>query len=253
MREKGAKTKRNQILLDLTSDILKKCKKENIEIRVLGGIAVYLRCPKYHNFFHNFREPFSDIDLITRKEHIEKIETFFNSLGFEQNKNIKILFGYQRRIFYTCQNITIEVYLDNLEFSQTIKISERLLLDYPTLSVTDLFLSRIQRIDLQDKDVFDISVLLDSFNLSNKDNNQIDIDYISKLCSKNWRWWKTLKINIDKLLRQKKNIFKSPNNINTKLREIENAIDAKKKSLRWRLRNIIGEKIRWFNSVENKL
>lgn len=250
MKENELEAKRNHLLLDLLDTILRKCKQNNVEIRVLGGLAVFLKCPQHQELISKCREPFSDIDLITKKVDIEKVETFFENLDFEQNKNFKILFGYQRRIFYSPQNITIEVYLDDLDLCQEIKVSERLLLDYPTISITDLFLSKIQRIDLAEKDIFDIFVLLESFDFSGEKSNKIDIEYISELCSKSWGWWKTFKININKLYDQKKGVFKNANDINRKLKEIETAIDSKKKSIKWMVRNIIGENFNWFKTVD---
>jgi hypothetical protein len=246
-------SKRNQILLDLVDDILKKCKQEDIEIRVIGGIGIFLKCPEYQELADTTREPFSDIDLITRKKHIEKIENLFESLGFEQNRNFKILFGYQRRIFYTPMNITVEVYLDDLPLCQDIKISDRICLDYPTLSVTDLLLSKIQRIKLKDKDIFDILILLASCNFTGENSNRIDLEYISRLCSKSWRWWKTFKINIDTLYKSKKDFLNNQGDISGKLEQVEHAIDSKKKSFGWKLRNLIGEKIRWYRYVEDTL
>ncbi len=244
-------SRRNQILLDLVEDILKKCKQEDIEIRVLGGIGIFLKCPEYQVLADKTREPFADIDLITGKKHIEKIETLFKGLGFEQNRNFKILFGYQRRIFYTPMNITVEVYLDDLPLCRDIKISDRMFLDYPTLSATDLLLSKIQRIQLKDKDIFDILILLASCNFTGENNYRIDLDYISELCSREWGWWKTFKINIDTLCNRKKDFLNNRGDINGKLEQLEHAVDSKKKSLRWKLRNLIGEKIRWYRYVED--
>jgi len=250
--ENQSTSKRNQILMELVSSILKKCKEEEIEVRVMGGLAIFLKYPGYEELSNKIREPFSDIDLITRQRDIEKIETLFGELGFEQNRNFKILFGYQRRIFYTPMDITVEVYLDDLHLCQELKISERLSLDYPTICATDLLLSKIQRVDLQDKDVFDILVLLANCGFSRKSCDNIDLEYISELCSKNWGWWKIFKINLKRLLDYNRELFgnQGEGNIDINLKQIGHAIDSKKKSIGWKLRNIIGEKIKWYSYVE---
>jgi hypothetical protein len=246
---------RNQILLDTAEKILVKCKQENIEVRVLGGAGIFLKCRAFQDFINENREPFSDIDLITGKKNIDKIEALFYDMKFEQNKNFKILFGYQRRIFYTPNNITVEVYLDDLYLCREIKISERIVLDYPTLCATDLFLSKIQRFDLKDKDIIDILVLLASFDFSGNGNDKIDLPYIARLCSTQWSWWKTFKHNLSRLYQNDKSWFGTQDreHIDKKLKEIERAIDSLKKSLKWKLRAIIGEKIKWYKHVDDGL
>lgn len=248
-------TERNRILLEVVENILEKCKQENIEVRVLGGAGVFLKCRAYQDLMNKDRKPFSDIDLITGQKYIDRLETVFDEMKFEQNRNFKILFGYQRRIFYTPMNITVEVYLDDLHLCREIEISDRLLLDYPTLSPTDLLLSKIQRFDLKDKDIIDILVLLASFDLSGKNNNNVDLDYISRLCSNEWGWWKTFKVNTAKLYHNNKKGFspRERDQINGKLKQLENAIDSGKKSLKWKFRAILGEKIRWYKHVDEGL
>ena len=251
MSEKELTVKSNKVLVDLTLDILNKCKNEGVEIRVLGSIGIFLKCIDYQDVLNQYRPPILDIDLISRHCYIESIESIFHCSGFEQNQNFKILFGYQRRIFYTSENITIEVFLENLPFNQEIKIDDRLVLDYPTISITDLFLSKIQRIHLEQKDFIDLYVLLLQHQSNNKKKNKIDLDYISDLCAKNWNWWKTLKMNIKKL-QEKKNILDSYNEtIITTLNQIEKAIDSKQKSIKWKMRSLIGEKMKWYKHVEN--
>jgi hypothetical protein len=245
-------TERNQILLEAVENILKKCKQENIDIRVLGGTGIFLKCRAYRDFINETREPFSDIDLIAGKKYIDKIETLFNDMKFEQNKNFKILFGYQRRIFYTPKNITVEVYLDDLYLCREIKISDRIVLDYPTLCTTDLLLSKIQRFDLKDKDIIDILVLLASFDFSGEGNDKIDLPYIARLCSIQWTWWKTFKHNLSRLYQNDKRWFGAQECelINGRLKKLESAIDSAKKSLKWKLRAIIGDKIKWYKHVD---
>ncbi len=242
--------KKNAVLLELSNDILKIFKKENIEIRIIGGIGINLKCPDYQKYFDKYREPFSDIDLIIRKTKVDAVEKIFEQMGYEQDLKFKIHFGYQRRVFYSPQNISIEIYLENLNLCQQLIIGDRLLLNYPTLSATDLFLSKIQKIGLTEKDVFDIYCLLSQHKLSYEEDGNINLEYISNLCAKNWRWWKTLKFNLNEMKNKQLNYFQESNDIDIKLNKIEHEIDSIRKSIFWNLRNIIGEKVSWYSFIE---
>ena len=164
--------------------------------------------------------------------------------------NNKILHGYQRRIFYSKQNITIEIYLENLKFCQEIKIGKKIYLDYPSLSPTDLFLSKIQRIDLDHEDMFDIKVLLLQYAFSPADDRNINIEYISKLCRNDWRWWNTLKENIAVLSQMNIDFKEQEDELLEKLATIEAKLNRSKKSFKWKLRKLIGERIAWYNHVD---
>jgi hypothetical protein len=241
---------KNSILVKLALDLIKKFTDSGIEIRILGSIGLYLSCPQWQQYFSEYRVPFSDIDLITRKDDIGKVEKILTELDYEQNNNFKIHYGYQRRIFYSPDNITLEIYLDNLILCQEIDIGDRILIDYPALSPTDLFLSKIQRIGLKESDIFDIACLLSQHELTTIDNEGINLHYISSLCSKRWCWWKTTKYNFNEILNNRKffPIFNSEL-IKQKIESISQSTDLKKKSFCWKFRSAIGDKVSWYNYV----
>jgi len=133
-------------------------------------------------------------------------------------------------------NISIDVFIGNITLCQDIFVLDRFNLSYPAITPADLFLTKIQKINLSESDVFDISFILEYIS---------DFQYIIELSSKSWNWWKTLTTNIPFLL--KGNI--SENN-KKRLNDLLCEINSKYKTINWKFRNIIGEKRRWYNDVE---
>ena len=241
---------RNSVLAKLCQELIINGNDKGILIRALGSVGFYLKLQKHYKLYSYYRKPLGDIDIIIRKDNVFKLEGFFNELGFTENNNFKMLFGYQRRVYNTSNGITIEVYLDDLYLCQKIVIQERIYLDNPTLCYTDLFLSKIQRVNLTLKDIFDLTLLLDNISIVNKDPEGLNILYLQKLCAKDWHWWKTLNTNLLNLLEQPNIKFINHVKLKMKINTILNGINSNKKSLKWHIRNILGDKIRWYDHIE---
>ncbi len=238
-------------VLKQAANIQDSLKKNNIEVRLLGGTAVYYKCPEYHDYIHTHRETFSDIDFVTLRKNVRDFERVLEGLGFSENQNIKMLFGNQRRAFHSKNNLTVELYIDSLLLCQDIIIGDRLFLDNLTISWTDLFLSKIQNVKLKEKDIFDLIILLQTIGKYDTQRQEIDMSYIAKLCATHWGWWKTIKTNIA-LLRNKQLIEhdQKPYFLEV-IGELENVIDNQSYSFRWKTRNLIGTKFKWHNLVDD--
>ncbi|OGL46606.1 MAG: hypothetical protein A2161_18310, partial [Candidatus Schekmanbacteria bacterium RBG_13_48_7] len=243
----------NKIFVELEL-ICSKVKELNIEFRVFGSAGIYLHCPEFRYYFELFDREVNDIDLIGRLSESTKLVKLLKSIGFEEDVEIKRLFGFQRRIFYKDNGtVLVDVVFEKLHFCHDIDLRKRLKLDFPTISVTDLLLSKFQKVELDDIDLLDISVLLLEHYIGNTEDDIINVDYISDLCSRNWGFWKTVNLNLNELEDKISTIIKEPDEIKyviDKLMQIRKTITNSKKSILWKLRSIFGEKIKWFRDVD---
>lgn len=227
---------RNEILFQTAQSILDVCKKNKIELRLFGSIALLFLDTSKREWLYENRPLFGDIDFVVLEKDIEKLESILKELNFENNWNIKMLHGNQRRSFYSPQNISIDFFIDNIVLCQTVELKDRFDTFYPTLSPTDLFLAKIQRINLSSKDIFDIDYLLD-FSIEN--------DYISQLSSNDWNWWQALNINLPILLKSK-----MKQNSKEKIIQLLSDIEKSEKTIKWKIRNLAGKTIKWYNDVQ---
>ena len=240
---------RNAVLAETAKNVLAAAQVRGAKLRVLGGLGIYLNCPEFQAIFDEHREPLSDIDLVGLSSDVGHIEEVLGSMGYVQNANWKMLFGYQRRIFYTPQEITIEIFLDKLYLCQEIDLRSRLDIESPSLSPTDLFLSRIQRVKLLPKDLLDLSVLLTAKDLGTDGPDTIDLRHIALLAATSWPWWKTLQDNLKLLLSAPPPALELEP-LRSRLRRLVEAINREPKSLAWRLRALAGPRIQWYADVE---
>jgi len=226
----------NDIIYNLTKKILSDCKANSIDIRLFGSVALLFLEFERNKSINGFYRGIADIDIIVRPNHIEALESYFINQNYEANRRIKMLYGNQRRSFRLENGISIDVFIGNITLCQDISILDRFDLSYPTIPPVDLFLSKIQKIKLSEKDISDIKFILDYMTDS-------DCQYIIKLSSKDWNWWKSLTTNISELLKKDIN-----ENNKKRLNNLLIGIDSSDKTISWKTRNIIGGK--WYNDVE---
>ncbi len=235
--------------------ILQEAKRRGIVLRLVGGMAFEVHCPKYRYLFDDFGREFQDIDVVGCLKQVVEIQKLFLELGFEENKNVMRLFGTQRRIF-ECpgSRLHVDVILDRLRFCHEIDLRKRLEIDYPTVSLADLFLSKMQIVRINEKDLVDIIILLLEHDLGETDRETINVNYISRLSSHDWGLWKTVTSNLENTKRLVEKFLKdNPENIKnvkSKINAVKNYLQESKKSLRWKLRAKIGERIKWYREVE---
>jgi hypothetical protein len=239
----------------LRNKILQEAKKRDILLRLFGGMAFEVHCVKYRYLFADFGREFPDIDVVGRLKQVVKIQELFLDLGFEENKNVMRLFGTQRRIFeHPGSGLHVDVILDQLRFCHEIDLRKRLEIDYPTLSLADLFLSKMQIVRINEKDVLDIIILLLEHDVGETDKEVINIKYISQLCSGNWGLWKTITSNLGKIkCMDERYLGDHPGNfknVDSKIDLIKKHLEKSKKSIGWKLRAKIGERIKWYREVE---
>lgn len=227
---------RNEVLFQTANTVLKECKSKNIELRLFGSVALLFLDLSKKEWLYENRQYFGDIDFVVRNKDIDNLEKLLIRLNYENNRNVKMLHGNQRRSFYSPQNISLDFFIDDIVLCQPIELSKRFDLSYPTLSPTDLFLTKIQRIGLKSKDLFDLDYIL---------TFEIDSDYLIQLCSNEWGWWKTFNTNLPVILS-----YTKYNDNKTKIEYLINGIRNDEKSLKWKWRNLFGTKLKWHDDVE---
>ena len=93
----------------------------------------------------------------------------------------------------------IDVFFDKLEFCHTVPWKDRLELDPETIPLAELLLQKMQIVEINEKDLIDTITLFLEFPLGDHDDETINIDRVARVCAKDWGWWRTLTMNLDKV------------------------------------------------------
>lgn len=239
---------------ELRDALMKEAEARGIIIRVLGAIAFRTHCPKYKHYEYQAGRLLSDIDFAAYSKEKSKIEEMFINLGYEIDKHAKVLFQGTRYIFYNPEGIHSDVFFDKLEMCHDVNFAGRLELDFPTISLADLFFEKVQIVRINEKDLIDTAVLIREHDIGHTDKETINSEYISTVLANDWGFWKTTTMNLEKISQYVKTaaFFQDDDkqDILYKIETLLKEINDKPKSFAWKMRAKIGDKRQWYRDVE---
>ncbi len=242
-------------LIQAADKLIDEAHKRDLTLRLIGAIAFHHHCPKYNFIQKETDRFFTDIDFMAYIEQKRDIEKMFLDLGYVDDKRIQTVPGVKRSIFFAADNsLHSDVFYDTLDFSHIINFRERLELDYPTISLIDLLLEKMQIVQINEKDIIDTIMLLREHDLGSSDDETINIDYMAKTCKSDWGLWKTVTTNLNKVLRliDKYDVLTNDDQqiIRERFLRIMRRIEKEPATFRWKLRSKVGERIKWYRDVD---
>jgi hypothetical protein len=227
-----------------------------LRLRVLGGVAVALRTNAQTP--QALRRPSNDLDLAVEEGQGRRADEVLRASGLTAlSERFNALHGHRRLVFVgEGAALKVDVFVGDLEMCHVVPLKGRLQLDPVTLSATDLLLSKGQIAKLTAKDRLDIYSLLWNHELDvagGESADAVDGAYIAALCARDWGWWRTLGANVATCLRLLGDVALAEGDrglVHGRLTALSEAIDAAPKSLRWRARSRVGERVRWYEEPE---
>jgi hypothetical protein len=227
--------------------LLAAARSSNVPIRLIGGLAVY---------FHTQEIPeplarsYGDIDVATTKGAGRGASELLSSLGYEPSREFNALHGSRRMLFNDPQNERkLDVFVDTFELCHTIPITGRLALDEHTIPLAELLLTKLQVVELTDKDLLDIVTLLYQHDVGPHDDDVINSDFIAGLTADDWGLWRTVRLNVERVGDR---VGALPLDAAARARVIARAnalwerVEQEPKSRKWRLRDRVGDRKRWY-------
>lgn len=222
-----------------------------LAIRLIGGLAIEARVPGWSGGARSAAAR-RDIDLATGRRDAAGVARLLSELGYVADRHYNAIYGHKQLYFMDPTSARpVDVVIETLEMSHRLQFGPRLAADYPTLSLADLLLSKLQIVQLNAKDALDAQVLLASFPLAETDREGINVRRLVEVTANDWGWWRTVTGNLDLLLNPvNDSLPPALQDPVTQIRAIRSAIDRAPKSARWRLRARIGDRVRWYDEPE---
>ncbi len=151
-------------------------------------------------------------------------------------------------------NVRVDVFLDIFRESHVIELKDRLERFSPTLPPSDLLMTKFQIWEINEKDLKDIIAMLYKFELGDRDDmNTIDLGRIIELTSDNWGLYKTTTVNLDRTINYMNNAdlpSKVKDRVMSNIDRLRQSIEKAPKSMKWKMRAAIGERVRWYETPE---
>ncbi len=123
-----------------------------------------------------------------------------------------------------------------------------------TIPLAELLLEKMQIVQINEKDVIDTIMLLREHPIGDDDHETINTKIITNTLCSDWGWWRTVTMNL-KVVEERMNLYSDLTDddrkvVGKRIKELLDRIEAAPKSLKWKTRAMIGDKMKWYKDVE---
>jgi hypothetical protein len=179
-------------------------------------------------------------------------------LGFQGDRRFNTMHGHRQMYFTSPVNGTAaDVIMDRLHMCHVLEFAARIDRMPYTLDVTDLLLSKLQVVQQNEKDVHDIVYLLAAHEVRAGDEpGTVGLDRFAKVLAEDWGWWRTATGNLDRVVELVRGELARLVPRGARHDPVEQAAalrahaQAMPKTLKWKLRARLGERVQWYEIPE---
>jgi hypothetical protein len=228
-------------------------RESGVTIRLLGALAFAHRCPEHAYLQDALGRVYTDIDFGGYGRQAREIQRFFAEQGFSEDAGIYVESQGTRLIFeHPRTKLHIDVFLDRLEFCHSVEWAGRLGIDAVTIPLAEMLMQKMQIVQINEKDLIDTIMLLLEHPVTDDDSG-VDASLVARVCAKDWGWWRTLTMNLEKV-RQMAASYpqlsdEDKRRVSDQVDAILARIEAEPKSRGWRLRAKVGDRKKWYRDV----
>jgi hypothetical protein len=221
---------------------------QGLPLRLMGGVAVWVRCPSVRN--GPLQREYGDIDVVSRAKARGDVIRFFERNGYAPDRLFNALHGGTRLIFSDpARARPADVIFEQFSMCHAIDLRERLEIDAITLTLADLLLTKLQIVRANQKDLHDVLGLLADHPLHSGDPEAVDLARFTEVTRDDWGLERTIRGTLQRVEDVAKGSGLSRETVDLVLERVEHlaaALTAAPKSLRWKLRARIGDRVRWY-------
>lgn len=227
----------NQVIVDLGLEVIKIANESNIPVRMFGGCAFWYLCRNSRNWLISNSRKIKDIDLVCLFSNFPILLEIFKKMKFVECTN-KYNFTIHKRRQFNYQDILVEVVFDHLNYCHKIDLQARIKLSYPTISYSDLFLSKLQNINFMKtkNDYLDILAFLNEDFIS--ENEFKKLNNVILILSNDWRFYRTVTTNLKELNEFIKGNSQLPNVVNN-IDYLLSSISSSDKTIKWKITKML--------------
>jgi hypothetical protein len=235
---------------------------QHLRVRLMGGIAILIQSPSASR--PPYERRYRDFDLVAHAKDVTSLRRLLDGEGYVGDKLFNAIHGAQRLVYAAPDGRwSIDIVIDRLVMSQTLELRDRLLTDGPTLDLADLLLTKLQIWETNQKDLGDAACLLADHPLaaigrlaaapeSDSSPGPIDLARIRAVLGSDWGFCHTAERNLraigelDDSQPVRYALYPVADQVRTLLADIAGA----PKSLGWKARASVGERVRWYETPE---
>jgi hypothetical protein len=188
----------------------------------------------------------------------KNVVAYLERSGCQPDKRFNNLNGDRQMYFNAPSGRPIDVMVDRLVMCHTLDFRPSFGSLPLTVDAIDVLLSKLQIVELNEKDAWDIFHLLSGVPVGpggNAPGAVLDTGRFARLLGADWGWWRTVTGNLAKLpglAAEKPQLLPAgaPFDPLAQARQLEEAAAAAPKGVKWKVRANVGDRVRWYELPE---
>jgi hypothetical protein len=218
---------------------------------LLGGVAVRLHAPEVPP---PLDREYKDLDFAVPKGSSKSADKLLRDSGYEPEVAFNAMNGKERMLFHDREHgRQVDVFVGSFRMCHEIPFGDRLKPGEQTVPLAELLLTKLQIIQLNEKDVRDTVLLFHGHEVADHDDDAVNGKRIGELCASDWGLWRTITGNLERCREHLKD-YALPDQhlqrIHERLGAVLDRIEQEPKTRGWKLRAKIGERKRWYELPE---
>jgi hypothetical protein len=244
----------SEILEDIVSEgerLLGIASSQGVPLRLLGGVAVRMKAPEVPP---SLDRVYKDIDFAVTKKGGGAADKLLKQAGYEPHVAFNAMHARERGLYYDESNgRQVDLFIDAFRMCHEIPLGKRLEVETGTVPLAELMLTKLQIIELNEKDIRDTVLLFHGHPIADTDDGAVNGGQIASLCADDWGLWRTITANLERC-RGHVADYELPaddrERIEGRFEQLLERIEAEPKSRGWRRRAKVGDKKRWYELPE---
>jgi hypothetical protein len=224
---------------------------QNATFALLGGVAVRLHAPEVPA---PLDRKYKDLDFAVPRGGSGTAGKLLTDAGYEPHVVFNAMNSKERLLFYDNEHgRQVDVFVGSFRMCHEIPLSDRLQPRTSTVPLAELLLTKLQIIELNEKDIRDTVLLLHGHEVADHDDDAVNAARIAELCANDWGLWRTITANLERCtldVSQYALAHDEQARVVDRLKALLARIEEEPKSRAWKLRDKIGERKRWYDLPE---
>lgn len=226
---------------------------EGVDVRLLGGIAIWLRAAEPTR--QMLGRAYADIDLATTKKQSKALRELLEARGYLPDKMFNNLQGHTRLYYHSPGGeYHVDVFIEKFVMSHELELGGRLQTEPITLPAAELLLTKLQIAELNHKDASDTAMLLADHELAHDDGaGLLNVSHVAELCASNWGLYTTVTDNLQTTQTLLGDLVEDTTvreRVDRRLHALLSDLEAAPKSGGWRRRAKIGRRKKWYQTPD---
>jgi hypothetical protein len=231
--------------------LLEIARREAVPLHLLGGVAVRLHAPDVPPAL---AREYKDIDFAVPKKGAGAADKLLRDAGYNPHLTFNAMHARERALFFDDEHDRqVDVFIGSFRMCHQIPLGARIDNGEPTVPLAELLLTKLQIIEVNEKDIRDMVLLLHGHGVGEHDDDTVNVARISELCAAEWGLWRTITANLERCRAHVADYDLDQadrDRVTARFDEILARIDEEPKSRGWKLRSKIGERRRWYELPE---